>query len=385
MLLALLLLFRTHPEPTFDGTRSTPRLIAITNGQLRVFRPGSKEATLWAFKGYDVDEPAFSPDGTRIAYGVRASQFAGQKIWVADAEGVKRKPLTKGKGYDQGPTWSPDGRYVLFVRQGTGLMAVETATAKERKLADGWSYAWSPNGNELAVLRKNPNLRKAEANNERGEFSADDIWILDRNLKPKRRVTTDGWYAGVEWFDDRTLWAKQVGPGGYDGDGYQLRHYWIDVGSKRRESIKLPGRARWEVLSPDRRKAAYCEEPSTLYVIDFKTGKRRIIDKDIYPSELMWTRDGKWLYFHKMSNRPKNMYADTQQVWRADTSTWRIEQISTQPDSYARFLFDPVHSTAIFRTESARLALSNSRHKLFDLGTVANIQGITAWWGWRRL
>ena len=51
----------------------------------------------------DDDEPAFSPDGRRIAY---RSECAGGGIFVMGATGESARKVTD-KGYN--PAWSPDG------------------------------------------------------------------------------------------------------------------------------------------------------------------------------------------------------------------------------------------------------------------------------------
>jgi len=54
--------------------------------------------------------PAFSPDGTRIAF---CSDRAGGAIWVAAADGSGAHPLTDGPAHGS-PHWSPDGRSIVF-------------------------------------------------------------------------------------------------------------------------------------------------------------------------------------------------------------------------------------------------------------------------------
>ena len=66
-----------------------------------------------------VGQPAWSPEGTQIAYSVRPTPRADDgslsDIYIANADGsgTPRK-LYENEGSDTGPVWSPDGRTILF-------------------------------------------------------------------------------------------------------------------------------------------------------------------------------------------------------------------------------------------------------------------------------
>ena len=60
-------------------------------------------------------QPAWSPDGGRIAY------TAGGDIWIVQAAGGPAVNLTRDHpGADRGPAWSPDGGQIAFVSQRDG-------------------------------------------------------------------------------------------------------------------------------------------------------------------------------------------------------------------------------------------------------------------------
>ena len=56
--------------------------------------------------------PAWSPDGTRIAFFSNRSD--SNDIWVMDADGENQRELTNGSADDRRPAWSPDGARIAF-------------------------------------------------------------------------------------------------------------------------------------------------------------------------------------------------------------------------------------------------------------------------------
>ena len=80
-------------------------------------------------------EPAWSPDGRRLAYVHSTGRqlgpgTSGTEIWVMNADGSGKRRLTRNSLWDGSPTWSPDGRSILFVR---GRLFVGRTRAAERR------------------------------------------------------------------------------------------------------------------------------------------------------------------------------------------------------------------------------------------------------------
>jgi Tol biopolymer transport system component len=64
-------------------------------------------------------QPRYSPDGSKIVF--LSDRSGDENIWIANADGTDPRPLTKGKNTRYwSPEWTPDGKYIVVSRSGTG-------------------------------------------------------------------------------------------------------------------------------------------------------------------------------------------------------------------------------------------------------------------------
>jgi TolB protein len=68
------------------------------------------------FNNEDERAPAWSPDGTRIAYKCR-NRGRGFEICAMNADGTSQIALTSNTFNDGTPSWSPDGTQIVFHRE----------------------------------------------------------------------------------------------------------------------------------------------------------------------------------------------------------------------------------------------------------------------------
>jgi Tol biopolymer transport system component/predicted Ser/Thr protein kinase len=142
------------------------------------------------WKSDDV-QPAFSPDGQKIAF--RSSRDGGG-IFVMGATGESPHRVSDA-GWN--PTWSPDGREIAFATQpvfdspydrptSSELLAVSVESGSVRRIAEGDAVqpAWSPHGHRVAYwgLVKGGSRR--------------DLWTVPAEGGPPVPVTED---EAVDW------------------------------------------------------------------------------------------------------------------------------------------------------------------------------------------
>ena len=130
----------THLSPAFrpDGTVAA----AYSEAQKTSIYSfsGRSKSLLTALGGINVS-PTFSPDGSRMAF--VSNQGGGTGIYVSSAGGgsATRLPIT-GKATD--PSWSPTGEYITFVSRETDICIIRPDGTGFRQLTGGQGYNYRP-------------------------------------------------------------------------------------------------------------------------------------------------------------------------------------------------------------------------------------------------
>ncbi len=122
---------------------------------------GQKPFNLTEDSGADNLQPAFSPDGERVAF---HSSREGGGIFVMGRTGEAARRVTRD-GFN--PSWSPDGTQLVYSTESEGLnplnweghssiWVAEVATGEVRQLVDddGVVPKWSPSGERIAFVSR---------------------------------------------------------------------------------------------------------------------------------------------------------------------------------------------------------------------------------------
>lgn len=102
--------------------------------------------------------PSYSPDGSKIVF--NSDRGGNQQLYVMNADGSDVERISFGKGRYATPVWSPRGDYIAFTKMVNGAFYIGVMYPDgtgERILADGYLVegpTWSPNGRVLMYFRQ---------------------------------------------------------------------------------------------------------------------------------------------------------------------------------------------------------------------------------------
>ena len=140
--------------------------------------------------------PSYSPDNRFITFNSDRSGF--QQIYVMKSDGSNVKRISFGKGLYGTPVWSPRGDLIAFTKLHKGkfyIGVMRTDGSGERLLTENYyqeAPSWSPNGRVLIFYRETKS-------NDKGEGFSAKLWSIDLTGYNERQVQTETDASDPSW------------------------------------------------------------------------------------------------------------------------------------------------------------------------------------------
>jgi TolB protein len=125
--------------------------------------------------------PSYSPDGNRIVF--ESDRGGSQQLYVMNADGSGQQRISFGEGRAATPVWSPRGDLIAFTRMTGGSFAIGVMKpdgSGERLLTNAYQDegpTWSPNGRVILFFRT-------------PRSGPVDLWSVDLSGQNERKVPT---------------------------------------------------------------------------------------------------------------------------------------------------------------------------------------------------
>ena len=165
------------------------------NANLQVYRmntDGTEQTRLFPTFDESLFHMNVSPDGDKVVY---ASGELGEfsTIFVADTDGTNAQAITDTESNNLAPAWSPDGTQIAYTSNRSGspeIYVFNLETGEETRLTENDSLesfpAWSPDGTQIAYTS--------------GFDATAEIYVMDADgSNPVQITDNDTWESFAQW------------------------------------------------------------------------------------------------------------------------------------------------------------------------------------------
>jgi Tol biopolymer transport system component len=272
---------------------------------------------------FDVQAPAWSPDGRTIVF--VSGRNGNAEVYAMDANGGGPRNLTQNPAKDVRPAWSPDGRSIAYVssrNRQSEIYVMNADGSGKRSLTryranddlPSWQPdmlegpTWSPDGRRIAFLR--PATRRYKMPGRDVIRRGYHLYVVNADGSGPRNLTRKWTYPREV---SQVVWST-------DGRTIYFGRYLVSTdGSGARRLPYIPRTAVW---SPDGRKIAFAAYPDwcfrtrpcypsvhDIYVMNADgSGRRKLTHNARNNAEPAWSPDGRKIAFRSTRNGNRDIY-----------------------------------------------------------------------------
>jgi len=251
-------------------------------------------------EGVGIGVPILMPDGREVLLPRRGITT------VTLATGARRRIAA---GEENSVVWSHDGHKFLYSGRridSAQMYTIDLRTGRKRTLPGTWNAApagWSPDGKWILFVRQHG-------------YGSDYLWRVRPNGQDPRRITGYAPDSDIHWLPDGR--AEFIGTRGNQSTG---RLVVLDLHSGKVTilgTLLTPDSSAW---SPDGRTMVYAarknqSKPPAIYTMSLNGGNRHRLTpkgKDYYDESPVWSPDGKNIAFMRYADSGAQRYA--QEIW----------------------------------------------------------------------
>ena len=295
----------------------------------------------------------------RIAF--VSNRDGNAEIYVMDTDGGNPRRLTNNRHIDSSPSWSPDGKRIAFVSDRDGHVDIRGLPTYEIYVMDAnggnqlnltndanddGSPSWSPDGKRIVFSSTRDMVRGEAAHNI-------EIYVMDADGGNAQRLTnnlTEDQHPS--WSPDGKRIAFSARRDGHFENelGITYEIYVIDADGGNEQRLTENRNNDWNPSwSPDGKRIAFMADRKgdvvnwDVYVIDADGGNQQnLTENRVYDSSPSWSPDGKRIAFFSFRDKNTEIY-----VMDADGGNQQNLTNNPHSDSSPAWLNSPFSVSAL--------------------------------------